>query len=223
MSSMTFGQKNFTPKAPDKGSFPLDHAGECKKFMVKYMHCLQDKDNINTDCRTQAKDYLECRMEKQLMAKEDWKKLETGAKGRKQLSHEEAIDLFNKTLSGLMKSDPLLSDLPSSVTLDEVNSQIALEYGQAMTVNVIKTNGQVYPIVVEQKATVLDLKHAIKRHVTLKQSRDGDLTPISWKYIWRTFWLYFDGQKLMEDKKKLKEYGIHNRAEVTFIKQLKEK
>lgn len=34
----------------------------------------------------------------------------------------------------LMKEDPLLQDLPPAVTLEEVNSQIALEYGQAMTV-----------------------------------------------------------------------------------------
>ena len=41
-------------------------------------------------------------------------------------SHEEAQ----------FQNDPLLCDLPSEITLEEINSQIALEYGQAMVVNV---------------------------------------------------------------------------------------
>jgi len=75
MSSMTFGQKSFTPTPPQKGSFPLDHEGECKKFMIKYMLCLRESKNENALCRQQSKDYLECRMEKGLMLKEDWTKL----------------------------------------------------------------------------------------------------------------------------------------------------
>ena len=78
MASNTFGQKTFSPVAPIKGSFPLDHDGECKVFMLKYMICLRENGNNNTNCRTQSKDYLDCRMEKQLMAKEDWRKLGFG-------------------------------------------------------------------------------------------------------------------------------------------------
>ena len=75
MSSMTFGQKQFTPTPPDKGSFPLDHEGLCKQLMVKYMVCLSHNSNKNAECRIEAKDYLECRMQHNLMAKEDWSKL----------------------------------------------------------------------------------------------------------------------------------------------------
>uniref|UniRef100_A0A672YC73 SNRNP25 ubiquitin-like domain-containing protein n=1 Tax=Sphaeramia orbicularis TaxID=375764 RepID=A0A672YC73_9TELE len=59
------------------------------------------------------------------------------------------------------------------VTLEEVNSQIALEYGQAMTVRVLKADGEIMPIVVVQNATVLDLKNAICRFMELKQQREG--------------------------------------------------
>ncbi|OQR66644.1 UPF0369 protein C6orf57-like [Tropilaelaps mercedesae] len=31
MSSFTFGQKTFQTKAPDKGSFPIDHDGNCRR------------------------------------------------------------------------------------------------------------------------------------------------------------------------------------------------
>lgn len=75
MSSMTFGQKNFTPTAPDKGSFPLDHAGVCKRVMINYMQCLRTNNNDNSLCRDQAKDYLECRMHNNLMTREEWSKL----------------------------------------------------------------------------------------------------------------------------------------------------
>lgn len=75
MSAMTFGQKTFTPTPPEKGSFPLDHEGLCKKQMVKYMKCLQMNRNNNTACRDESKEYLACRMDHNLMAKEEWSKL----------------------------------------------------------------------------------------------------------------------------------------------------
>lgn len=75
MSSSTFGQKRFKPVPPDKGSFPLDHENLCKVQMVKYMKCLQTNKDDNSQCREIAKSYLQCRMENNLMAKEEWKSL----------------------------------------------------------------------------------------------------------------------------------------------------
>jgi len=75
MASNVFGAKQFKPTAPDKGSFPLDHDGECKVAYLKYMVCLSENGNKNSECRQQSKNYLQCRMEKNLMAKEEWSKL----------------------------------------------------------------------------------------------------------------------------------------------------
>ncbi|XP_067333688.1 U11/U12 small nuclear ribonucleoprotein 25 kDa protein isoform X2 [Channa argus] len=88
------------------------------------------------------------------------------------LPHSEILDIFEEGLARLVQ-DPLLCDLPIQVTLEEVNSQIALEYGQAMTVRVLKADGEIMPIVVVQNATVLDLKKAIRRFMELKQQREG--------------------------------------------------
>ena len=44
----------------------------------------------------------------------------------------------------IFQNDPLLMDLHSAVTVEEINAQIALEYGQAMTVNVKRGDGEVY-------------------------------------------------------------------------------
>lgn len=72
---MTFGQKQFIPTPPDKGSFPLDHDGVCKDRMRQYMKCLLNHNGNNSMCRDEAKEYLGCRMENNLMAKEDWNRL----------------------------------------------------------------------------------------------------------------------------------------------------
>lgn len=75
MSSVTFGQKRFIPTPPDKGSFPLDHENVCKLQMIKYMSCLKKSRSDNAQCRIESKDYLQCRMDNGLMAREEWKHL----------------------------------------------------------------------------------------------------------------------------------------------------
>ncbi|KAH9496705.1 U11/U12 small nuclear ribonucleoprotein [Bulinus truncatus] len=138
-------------------------------------------------------------------------------------THSEAMSTAQEMLAGLIVNDPLLRDLDPHVTLEEVNSMIALEYGQAMVVNVRRQDGEIVPIVVTQKAKVIDLKHAVKRHFTLRQIRTGGSTHISWRYIWKRYWLCFNGEKLADDNRKLKSYGIRNRDSVSFMKKLREK
>lgn len=75
MASLTFGQKKFTPTPPENGSFPLDHEGQCRKLMLQYMNCLREQKDNNSKCREQAKNYLGCRMDNNLMAKTEWSKL----------------------------------------------------------------------------------------------------------------------------------------------------
>ncbi|XP_034941517.1 cytochrome c oxidase assembly protein COX19 [Chelonus insularis] len=75
MSSYTYGQKRFIPVPPEKGSFPLDHEGVCKSLMINYMNCISENRNSNTLCRDAAKEYLGCRMDNHLMAREEWSKL----------------------------------------------------------------------------------------------------------------------------------------------------
>lgn len=138
-----------------------------------------------------------------------------------QFSHQEALTTIEKGISQIISSDPLLSYLPDRVTLEELNSLLALEHGRAMTLFVRRLDGQVYNIIIEQKAKVLDLKKAIQRYITTKLEREGKKQTISWRYVWKTYWLYFEGQKLTNDNYSLKDYGIVNNSEITFIKRLK--
>uniref|UniRef100_A0A8C1MMN9 Small nuclear ribonucleoprotein 25 n=1 Tax=Cyprinus carpio TaxID=7962 RepID=A0A8C1MMN9_CYPCA len=124
----------------------------------------------------------------------------------------------------MMVQDPLLCDLPIQVTLEEVNSGVFLELvGIAIRVLILTGSDLFTAIVVVQSATVLDLKKAIRRYMELKQQREGGVKHISWKYVWRTFHLVFNGEKVEDDKRKLKDYGIKNRDEVTFLKKLRRK
>ncbi|ODV94390.1 hypothetical protein PACTADRAFT_51232 [Pachysolen tannophilus NRRL Y-2460] len=64
------------PNPPERGSFPLDHFGDCTAEMEKYLNCLKIVKNENApNCRILAKNYLNCRMENNLMDKVSWKEL----------------------------------------------------------------------------------------------------------------------------------------------------
>ncbi|KIK98492.1 hypothetical protein PAXRUDRAFT_134056 [Paxillus rubicundulus Ve08.2h10] len=80
---MSFGRPpsinvGFKTTPPDRGSFPLDHEGECKDQMMQYMDCLKKNSSTSTPCRIFSKQYLECRMTKGLMERDDFKNLGLG-------------------------------------------------------------------------------------------------------------------------------------------------
>ncbi|KAL2835790.1 hypothetical protein BJY01DRAFT_66206 [Aspergillus pseudoustus] len=64
------------PTPPERGSFPLDHDGECKHLIQNYLKCIKLQRGVNDEeCRKLAKGYLACRMDKNLMAPDDFKNL----------------------------------------------------------------------------------------------------------------------------------------------------
>lgn len=76
----TFGSPGGLPSTkpipPQRGSFPLDHEGECKQVMIDYLSCMKKVRGVNeNECRLLAKAYLGCRMDRNLMAKDEFKNL----------------------------------------------------------------------------------------------------------------------------------------------------
>ncbi|KAJ9647961.1 Cytochrome c oxidase assembly protein cox19 [Coniosporium apollinis] len=64
------------PTPPERGSFPLDHDGECKSVMTTYLRCLRQHRGTNDpECRALSKQYLQCRMEHNLMAPDEMRNL----------------------------------------------------------------------------------------------------------------------------------------------------
>ncbi|XP_033123407.1 U11/U12 small nuclear ribonucleoprotein 25 kDa protein-like [Anneissia japonica] len=141
----------------------------------------------------------------------------------KEMPHQDAMKVIKEGIEEAIGDDPLLCDLPTDVTPEEVSLQVALEYGQAMLVNVCREDGEVMPIVVLQGASVLDLKKAIARYISLKFNREGITKSVSWRFVWRRYWLSFGGHNLTQDNKLIKDYGIKNKDPVTFVKRLKGK
>ena len=58
-------------KPPQRGIFPLDHDAECKLKMQEYLGCLNQEKSTHYKCRELSRAYLQCRMDADLMAKED--------------------------------------------------------------------------------------------------------------------------------------------------------
>lgn len=70
------GQVSYKPTPPERGSFPLDHDGECKPIVAEYLRCLRRLRGLNDEeCRMMAKDYLKCRMDHNLMAPDEFRNL----------------------------------------------------------------------------------------------------------------------------------------------------
>ena len=140
-----------------------------------------------------------------------------------QLTHLELETVYRDTLSGLLASDPLLSDLSASLTAPELRSLTALEHGTAMAV-LVNRGDRLTRVIVHRSATVLDLKRALRSAVELELARRGGRRrAIGWRYVWRANWLAFRGRRLKDDAATLEELGIGNKAEVGFVKRIRPK
>mmetsp|Transcript_29107 Transcript_29107/g.81894 ORF Transcript_29107/g.81894 Transcript_29107/m.81894 type:complete len:138 (+) Transcript_29107:159-572(+) len=71
MSSMNFSTSKQFVRPPQRGIFPLDHDAECQIKMKEYIQCMNESNDTHYKCRTLSKDYLQCRMDHQLMSKEN--------------------------------------------------------------------------------------------------------------------------------------------------------
>ncbi|KAL5729092.1 hypothetical protein ACHQM5_002091 [Ranunculus cassubicifolius] len=69
------GNRGYRPVPPEKGVFPLDRMHECDLEKKDYLVCLKTTAHNSEKCRSFSKKYLECRMEKNLMAKQDMSEL----------------------------------------------------------------------------------------------------------------------------------------------------
>ena len=65
------GARQAPSVAPDYGSFPLDRRGACTALMQGLMACLKREGGVHANCKHLSREYLACRMAKQLMAPED--------------------------------------------------------------------------------------------------------------------------------------------------------
>ncbi|CAK9816416.1 U11/U12 small nuclear ribonucleoprotein 25 kDa protein [Anthophora quadrimaculata] len=141
-----------------------------------------------------------------------------------ELDHDELVKLTKEAIHDIIESDPLLSGLPTDVTIEELKAQTAVAQGQAITLYLNRGELPKLGIVVPpHNTTVLDLKKAIKRHTNLSLKRENIKKKISWKHVWKKYHLCFENLKLINDNENIKTYGITNKAELYYVKRRREK
>ena len=59
MAAFNGNLKKFNPRAPEKGSFPLDHLNECTDAKKLYMKCLEDNNKKIEACRELSMNYIQ--------------------------------------------------------------------------------------------------------------------------------------------------------------------
>lgn len=136
------------------------------------------------------------------------------------LSHDELVQATNSSFSALLLSDYLLKDLPDDITIEEIQSQISVEHGQAITIFINRENNKDFlRVIVPQSVTVSSLKKAIAKSFESYQRRAGIRVKISWKYIWKTYSLNYDSIALDNNDSCIQDYGVKNKVVLTFKKK----
>lgn len=87
-----------------------------------------------------------------------------------------------KVLKALL-DDPILSDVPKNPSLEDVETLIGLELGSAMRISVLKSDSTSFDVTVMNRATVKDLKLAIKKKVNYMEQSSMGHRHISWSVL----------------------------------------
>jgi len=135
------------------------------------------------------------------------------------------LDLLNRSTSkntSSMIGESSLITTTNSLTLEQVDTLIALELGTAFEITILRCGLEPLKMVVRQNATIADIKNLIVLQVTRALKEKGRRNKkISWKYIWKTYCLMFEGQKLLEDKARIQEIGIRSGSVLRFSRYVK--
>ncbi|KAJ3670693.1 hypothetical protein LUZ60_008119 [Juncus effusus] len=89
------GNRGARPVPPEKGVFPLDHLHQCDLEKKEYIACLKLSGFKSENCKQLSKKYLECRMERNLMAKQSLSELGFGKETENDSSNLEDVKIQN--------------------------------------------------------------------------------------------------------------------------------
>ena len=65
----------------------------------------------------------------------------------------------------------------------------------------------------------MDLKKAVRRHTNLALKRENINKKISWKHVWKKYYLAFDDLRLDNDLEEIESYGLCNKATIRYVKR----
>ncbi|KAI8089253.1 uncharacterized protein BX664DRAFT_332531 [Halteromyces radiatus] len=129
---------------------------------------------------------------------------------------EQQISQLEQNIHSLLK-DPLLSDVTTSLpTEQELDDLIALELDHAYNIEIHRGPLTPINIIVRQATTVRDIKILFQQK--WKQLEENKRRSVSWKYIWRTFCLELNNQKLLKDEAIVSQLGIQQGSILKFAR-----
>lgn len=144
------------------------------------------------------------------------------------LSHEQFRAIFASELKSLVQSDAVLSDLDIDLlSVEDLDNLIALHHGEGMHLKILRGDDTYLRCVVRRDATLSKLRKHIKMETlkelkmtkgvkkgTFRQSPER----ISWKHVWKTYGLKFEGNILNDRNVKLIDVGVRNGSTLIFVK-----
>ncbi|XP_044485224.1 uncharacterized protein LOC123210804 isoform X2 [Mangifera indica] len=87
-----------------------------------------------------------------------------------------------------------------------------------LTLSVFKLDGSFFDVHVARNVTVAKLKEAIEE-VFASSPRDGQ-GQISWMHVWGHFCLSYEGQKLVNDKARIRDLRIKDGDQLQFVRHM---
>jgi len=117
-------------------------------------------------------------------------------------------------IAKILLKDPLLHDIGFSM-FDElseiqVSKLISAEKGESCTVYFQRPFGETLPFIITKETTVKQLKKEIAATISSQVETKSSLgnRKISWKFVWKNYCLMWKNVRLLEDEKRLSQYGI---------------
>jgi len=128
-----------------------------------------------------------------------------------------------KEIHKILLQDPLLKDVPPSADSETISRYIGHESGRAVAIYLVKFTGERIPFFITPETTLRTLKKDIKAVISAKEEKNMGNRKISWKYVWKNYCLMFGNLRLLDDNKRLYEWGIRANDELTFGKYRKDR
>ncbi|KAL2928208.1 U11/U12 small nuclear ribonucleoprotein 25 kDa protein [Bienertia sinuspersici] len=136
----------------------------------------------------------------------------------------EGLSLPRVSYSSSSKSRRSFCRSSSSVStaLSLVSSRKSFSYDKLaqapIHLTVVKLDGSRFVIEVMKMATVADLKQAVESAFSHLPTKGPG--KISWRHVWTQFCLSYCGQKLLNDKEYIKNYGVKDGDELRFVRHV---
>jgi hypothetical protein len=128
------------------------------------------------------------------------------------MSHTQFVSNIYSRLSTIISSDPLFSDIhchPSKISFSTLNQY---QQDKLILISIRRFDNSLINVYVSEQARVFQLKKAIKETFSGKN--------INWKTIWKKYTLAtHDQQQLINNNRRIKDYGVENNCELLFIRR----